>query len=40
MPVPGWSYLAVCFDTEGNIFGLWEENENAKYFFRYRINSC
>lgn len=26
MPVPGWGYLAVCEDTEGNIFGLWEEN--------------
>jgi predicted enzyme related to lactoylglutathione lyase len=30
MPVPGWGYLAICFDTEGNMFGIWEENENAK----------
>ncbi|WP_440951716.1 VOC family protein [Methanococcoides sp. FTZ1] len=30
MPVPGWGYLAVCIDTEGNTFGLWEVNENAK----------
>lgn len=30
MPVPGWGYLAICLDTEGNVFGIWEENENAK----------
>ncbi|WP_094226979.1 VOC family protein [Methanolobus psychrotolerans] len=30
MPVPGWGYLAICPDTEGNLFGLWEENKNAK----------
>ncbi|MBN1194255.1 MAG: VOC family protein [Methanomicrobiaceae archaeon] len=24
--VPGWGFLAVCTDTEGNTFGLWEEN--------------
>ena len=24
--VPGWGFLAVCIDTEGNTFGLWEEN--------------
>jgi predicted enzyme related to lactoylglutathione lyase len=29
-PVPGWGYLAVCLDTENNIFGLWEEDINAK----------
>ena len=29
-PVPGWGYLAVCIDTEGNTFGLWEEDKNAK----------
>lgn len=29
MPVPGWGYLAVCIDTEGNTFGLWEVDENA-----------
>ena len=30
MPVPGWGYLAICLDTENNIFGLWEENSDAK----------
>ncbi len=30
MPVPGWGYLAICLDTEGNVFGIWEENENAE----------
>ena len=30
MPVPGWGYLAVCLDTENNMFGLWEENPDAK----------
>jgi predicted enzyme related to lactoylglutathione lyase len=30
MPVPGWGYLAVCLDTEQNLFGLWEENKDAK----------
>jgi predicted enzyme related to lactoylglutathione lyase len=29
-PVPGWGYLAICTDTEGNTFGLWEEDKNAK----------
>lgn len=28
--IPGRGYLAVCLDTEGNTFGLWETNENAK----------
>lgn len=28
MPVPGWGYLVVCLDTEGNPFGLWEEDPN------------
>ncbi|MDY6966541.1 MAG: VOC family protein [Halobacteriota archaeon] len=23
--VPGWGYLAICIDTEGNKFGLWQE---------------
>lgn len=27
--VPGWGYLAVCNDTENNIFGLFEEDKNA-----------
>jgi len=30
MPVPGMGYLANCIDTEGNVFGLWEENAGAK----------
>jgi predicted enzyme related to lactoylglutathione lyase len=30
MPVPGWGCLATCMDTENNLFGLWEEDENAK----------
>lgn len=30
MPVPGWGYLAICMDTEGNIFGIWEDNANAE----------
>ncbi|MBW6517232.1 MAG: VOC family protein [ANME-2 cluster archaeon] len=30
MTVPGWGYLATCMDTENNLFGLWEEDENAK----------
>jgi len=29
-PVPGWGYLAVCQDTEGNTFGLYEEDKKAK----------
>jgi predicted enzyme related to lactoylglutathione lyase len=27
MPVPGWGYLAVCMDTEGNTFGLWQDDK-------------
>jgi predicted enzyme related to lactoylglutathione lyase len=30
MTVPGFGYLAVCLDTEGNSFGLWEEDPTAK----------
>jgi len=30
MAVPGWGYLATCFDTEGNAFGLWQEEPGAK----------
>jgi hypothetical protein len=26
LPVPGWGFLAVCADTEGNLFGLWQDN--------------
>lgn len=29
MTVPGWGYLAICLDTEGNTFGLWQEDPNA-----------
>jgi predicted enzyme related to lactoylglutathione lyase len=29
MTVPGWGYLAVCTDTEGNTFGLWQEDKKA-----------
>lgn len=28
--VPGMGYFAVCMDTEGNTFALWEMNEKAK----------
>ena len=28
--VPQMGYFSVCFDTEGNIFALWERNEKAK----------
>ena len=30
MAVPGMGYLASCIDTEGNTFGLWEENHQAQ----------
>jgi len=30
MPVPGMGWLVNCMDTEGNAFGLWEENPGAK----------
>jgi predicted enzyme related to lactoylglutathione lyase len=30
MAVPGWGYLAVCMDTEGNTFGLWQDDKDAK----------
>ena len=29
-PVPGMGYFAVCMDTEGNVFGIWEENKEAQ----------
>jgi len=29
MPVPGWGYLAICLDTEGNTFGIWQDDSNA-----------
>ena len=28
--VPGWGYLAVCLDTENNVFGLWQDDKNAQ----------
>jgi len=28
-PVPKMGYFAVCNDTEGNVFAVWERNENA-----------
>lgn len=30
MPVPGMGYFAQVTDTEGNVFGLWEEDAAAK----------
>lgn len=30
MPVPGWGWLAMCLDTEGNPFGLWQDDSGAK----------
>ena len=29
MTVPGWGYMAVCLDTEGNMFGLWQDDPKA-----------
>lgn len=29
MPIPGVGYLAYCHDTEGNLFGVMEEDANA-----------
>jgi uncharacterized protein len=29
-PVPGAGYFAACLDTEGNNFGIFEEDTNAK----------
>jgi predicted enzyme related to lactoylglutathione lyase len=28
--VPQMGYFAVCQDTEGNAFGIWESNPTAK----------
>ena len=28
--VPQMGYFAICQDTEGNAFGIWESDENAK----------
>lgn len=27
IPVPSWGYMAICLDTEGNRFGLWQEDK-------------
>ncbi|HHN81978.1 MAG TPA: VOC family protein [Methanomicrobia archaeon] len=27
--VPGWGHMALCADTEGNVFGLFEEDASA-----------
>jgi len=29
-PVPGMGFFAICQDTEGNTFGVWEREETAK----------
>ena len=29
MPVPGMGWFAICKDTEGNEFGLWQTDPNA-----------
>jgi uncharacterized protein len=30
MPIPGLAWLAYCKDIEGNIFGIFEDDKNAK----------
>jgi predicted enzyme related to lactoylglutathione lyase len=30
MTVPGWGYMAVCLDTENNVFGLWQDDSTAQ----------
>ena len=30
MAVPGWGYIALCLDTEDNVFGLWQDDKNAR----------
>ncbi len=30
MTVPGFGFMAVCTDTEGNRFGLWQEDRDAR----------
>jgi len=30
MPVPGFGWLVTCTDTEGNAFGLWQDDKEAK----------
>jgi predicted enzyme related to lactoylglutathione lyase len=31
MPVPGWGYLSICTDTEGNPFGLWQDDKSVRF---------
>ena len=38
MAVPGQGYTAVCLDTEGNFFGLWQDDKEAK--FEHECESC
>jgi hypothetical protein len=30
MAVPGWGYISMCLDTEDNVFGLWQDDKNAR----------
>ena len=30
MSVPGFGHLAICMDTEDNMFGLWQDDENVE----------
>ncbi len=30
MAVPNMGYFALCMDTEGNVFGLWEDDQQAE----------
>ena len=30
MTVPGWGHLAIRIDTESNMFGLWQDDKDAK----------
>ncbi|OGG03950.1 hypothetical protein A2W14_05800 [Candidatus Gottesmanbacteria bacterium RBG_16_37_8] len=30
MPIPGLAWLAYCTDIEGNIFGIYQDDKNAK----------
>ncbi len=29
LSVPGFGYMVTCLDTEGNTFGLWQDDKNA-----------
>ncbi len=30
MPIPGMGWMGICVDTEGNMFGVFEEDKGAK----------